>query len=99
MSIVTTHNADPVHAGGWTLIREAQRWHGVVPLGANGCGVVVWGRPAAVRAIGADGRERRLPVRDWTRLAQIALLGAGAGIAFWIGRRAAALHAQRSDEG
>jgi hypothetical protein len=40
-------------------------------------GGVVWNRPAAVLVREADGQEIELPVRDVTRLAQLAILTAG----------------------
>lgn len=99
MAIETTRSTDLVRAGGWTLLREVchRRWS--LPLGGDARAMLVWSRPVAVRAVASDGQERHLPVRDWSRLAQIALLAAGA-VAWWrIGRRASALHRrQRSEE-
>ena len=49
-------------------------------------GGVVWNRPAAVLVREADGRETQLPVRDVTRLAQLAILAAGllGGWLIWV---------------
>ena len=49
-------------------------------------GGLVWNRPAGVLVKRSDGGEARLPIRDVTRIAQIALLAIGAlgGLTAWL---------------
>ena len=48
-------------------------------------GGLIWNRPAAVVVREPDGSQRVLPVRDLTRLIQVALLGLGLGAAaLWL---------------
>lgn len=49
-------------------------------------GGLVWNRPGGVYVKRSDGSETELPIRDETRVAQIALLGLGllGGLAAWM---------------
>ncbi|GMR11807.1 MAG: hypothetical protein BMS9Abin28_2652 [Anaerolineae bacterium] len=49
-------------------------------------GGLVWNRPAGVLVMRSDGSEADLPIRDVTRIAQIALLTIGAlgGLTAWL---------------
>lgn len=49
-------------------------------------GGLVWNRPAGVLVNWSDGTEAVLPIRDVTRIAQVALLAMGflGGLAAWL---------------
>lgn len=59
----------PLTIGERRLALEARAWRLRLPFGG-----LVWSAPAAVRYGAPDG-ERRVPIRDVTRLAQLALYG------------------------
>lgn len=71
---VETGAGEPILAGGLTIVPFARslRIHHPGLLGG-----LLWNRPAAVAIQAGDGPRRMLPVRDVTRQAQLALLGAG----------------------
>ncbi len=71
---VETKTGEPILAGEFTLIPFARSLR-IHPPGLPGG--LIWNRPLAVAVQAGDGLERRLPVRDVTRQAQLALLGAG----------------------
>jgi hypothetical protein len=70
----------PVTAGNLELTQVSQAVVIRAPGQVNG---LIWNRPVAVRVkrVQADGEERQvtqvMPVYDYTRLAQILILGAG----------------------
>ena len=64
----------PIHAGTRTIITQSRVLHIHVPFLRGG---IVWNRPLAVLILSNDGRDQVLPVRDVTRLAQLALFASG----------------------
>lgn len=67
-----TTTAAPVTVGSVRVTPEARAWIVRLPFGG-----LVWHRPAAVRVEGSEGggTSRRLPVRDYTGVAFLGLLG------------------------
>lgn len=63
----TTYTEPQTH-GGRAIVLEARAWRLSLPFGG-----LVWNRPAAVH-LGPPGESERVPIRDVTRRAQIALL-------------------------
>lgn len=66
-----TETGQPVTVGAVTVTPVARGVVARLPVGA-----VVWNRPVAV-LIEQDGRSRRVPLLDITRIAQAGLLGLG----------------------
>jgi len=75
MSIsVETHAGDPIEVGDSKIVPLAK----VVRFQKSGwLGGVIWNRPVAVVVQTGNDEERVIPVRDVTRIAQIAIFGSG----------------------
>jgi hypothetical protein len=100
--------ADTMRASIGPLRLRAERFHGdavsaqglrVTPVGHRFSmewpgGGLAWLRPVAVEVSGA-GAERRVPIRDVTRLIVLALPAAGALAGLIVSRRAASMRHER----
>jgi hypothetical protein len=95
MTLLETRRAPAVRCGGWTLVPETRRLRLTLPLGRRARAGLSWSWPAAVRVQAANGEPRRLPVADWTRRVQIALLAAGGIAGLLLARRARARRCRR----
>ncbi len=70
-----THVTEPLAAGSRQIVVQSR----VLRLDLEPFGGFIWNRPSAVLVRDADG-EQTVPVRDVTRLVQIALLSVGAAL-------------------
>jgi hypothetical protein len=72
--LVETHAGEPIEVGNSKIVPLAK----VVRIQKNGwLGGVIWNRPVAVVVQTGDGEEIVIPVRDVTRIAQLAIFGSG----------------------
>ncbi|MBN1148445.1 MAG: hypothetical protein JXA78_14390 [Anaerolineales bacterium] len=70
---IETHSGATLQRGGYQVTPFSQ----AVRLQMPGLhGGVIWNRPLSILVVANDGEEQVLPVRDPTRLAILALLGA-----------------------
>jgi hypothetical protein len=77
-----TQAGNPIQVGKIKIIPVAQ----VVKLQPPGFqGGLIWNRPVWVQVYKEDGSHERIPVFDFTRLAQIILAGLALGVTvFWV---------------
>ena len=80
---IETRPGETIQAGENKVTPFSQAIKLVLPRPMGG---LVWNRPVSVLVQGLDGSEEVLPVKDITRIAQLALLGVGltGGILFWL---------------
>ena len=72
--IVETHAGEPIEVGRSKIVPLAK----VVRYQKPGwLGGVIWNRPIAVVVQTEDEEEQVIPIRDVTRIAQIAIVGSG----------------------
>ena len=64
---------EPISVGDLTLTPESQALSLHLPFGG-----FVWNRPTAVLVVDGNGDQRRIPIVDVTRAAQLTLLAAAA---------------------
>ena len=67
---VETTATSPVRAGDLEITPVARAWRLKVPGWKSG---IVWSHPRSVEVKDSGGRERKLPVRNSTRLIQLAI--------------------------
>jgi hypothetical protein len=68
------HTDSPISAGQMTLIPVSQS---LIVQNRRMKGGLVWNRPVSVGLLVADEDVRYIPIYDYTRLAQVFILGAG----------------------
>jgi len=79
-----TRFGEEIVVGGRRLAGVARIFRWWLPGGRGG---VVWSRPAAVVVSPGTAEERRLPIRDTTRIAQLTCFGVGALAMILLGLR------------
>ena len=72
--LVETHAGEPIEVGDSKIVplAKAVRFQKTGWLGG-----VIWNRPVAVVVQTGDDEERVIPIRDVTRIAQLAIFGSG----------------------
>jgi hypothetical protein len=83
-----TQAGQPIRHGEVTLVPFARTLRFLLPRhlqGVNWGFGLAWSRPVSVLAVTDGGQEQVIPVRDVTRQAQLALVGACIGMAIFVG--------------
>ena len=68
------HAGDPIQAGEYELIPVSQAARLQMPWGPP---ALIWNRPVSIIARRAAGQQVIIPIHDYTRRAQLILIGAG----------------------